>query len=166
MTEDRQQRLNEIAAIAVRTEEETQLPAQQLIAQWALESAWGAQPVGHANYFGIKKVARHTMSCMVETHEMINGKLIPFDCQFADYPSLEDSCRDYAWMITQDQKYRDPWQRYLKTRDRHQLTFDIAQIYATNTRYWQLATEIAGQQNVADAISHALVDQESSVVRT
>lgn len=160
MTEDRQQRLNEVAAIAVRIEAETQLPAQLLIAQWALESAWGAHPAGHANYFGIKKAARHTMCCTVETHEMINGKLVPSDLEFADYPSLEDSCKDYAWLITHGAPYRDAWRKYLETRDVHQLVFDVAREYATNRRYWELALAIAEQQNVADAISHALVDAE------
>ena len=48
--EDREQRLKEVAAIAVALEAQTGCPAQLLIAQWALESEWGAKPAGHANY--------------------------------------------------------------------------------------------------------------------
>jgi hypothetical protein len=29
-----------------------------MIAQWAVESRWGENPVGHANYFGVKRAAR------------------------------------------------------------------------------------------------------------
>ena len=51
--EDREARLNEVARIAVALEAQTGCPAQLLIAQWAIESNWGAKPVGHANYFGV-----------------------------------------------------------------------------------------------------------------
>ena len=51
--DDREVRLNEVARIAVALEAETGCPAQLLVAQWAVESQWGAKPVGHANYFGI-----------------------------------------------------------------------------------------------------------------
>lgn len=57
MDNDRNQRLAEVARIAVRLEAETGCPAQLLIAQWALESQWGAEPAGVANYFGMKKAA-------------------------------------------------------------------------------------------------------------
>jgi hypothetical protein len=43
-------RLNEVARIAVRLEQKTGCPAQLMIAQWAIESAWGEKPVGHANF--------------------------------------------------------------------------------------------------------------------
>ena len=59
MDKDRDRRLAEVARIAVRIEAETGCPARLLIAQWALESEWGAKPAGAANYFGIKKAARH-----------------------------------------------------------------------------------------------------------
>jgi flagellum-specific peptidoglycan hydrolase FlgJ len=57
---DRQARLTQVAQIAVRLEKETGCPARLMIAQWAIESQWGEKPVGHANYFGIKRAARHT----------------------------------------------------------------------------------------------------------
>ena len=53
-------RLKEVARIAVRLDQQTDCPVQLLIAQWAIESAWGAKPVGYAYYFGIKKADRHT----------------------------------------------------------------------------------------------------------
>jgi len=95
--ENLQTRLNEVARIAVRLDQQTGCPAQLLIAQWAIESAWGEKPVGHANYFGIKRAARHTQWCIVETREVVGGKSVVENLEFADYDSLEDSCRDYAW---------------------------------------------------------------------
>ena len=58
--ENREQRLKEVAGIAAALEKQTACPAQLLIAQWAIESEWGAKPVGHANYFGVKKAAIDT----------------------------------------------------------------------------------------------------------
>lgn len=155
MDDQRQQRLNGVAAIAVRIEAATGLPAQMLIAQWALESQWGAKPAGHANYFGIKKAARHALCCTVTTHEVVHGKPVDLDLEFADYPSLDESCDDYAWLITHGDPYREAWRGYQKTKDVHGLVFGIAGIYATGLQYAQLATQIASQGNVIDAISRA-----------
>ena len=47
--ENLETRLNEVARIAVRLEQQTACPAQLLIAQWAIESKWGEKPVGKAN---------------------------------------------------------------------------------------------------------------------
>ena len=49
------------------------------------------------------------MCCTVTTHEVIHGQSVEMDLDFADYPSLEDSCRDYAWLITQGAPYRAAW---------------------------------------------------------
>ncbi len=97
---DRDQRLKEVAGIAAALEKQTGCPARLMIAQWALESEWGAKPVGHFNFFGIKKAARHTQCCTVTTHEFVNGKSVVQDLEFADYDSLAASCADYAWLIT------------------------------------------------------------------
>src|SRR5689334_5474463 len=101
MEKTRSERLAEVGRIAVRLEAETGCPARLLIAQWALESEWGAKPAGKANFFGIKKAARHEKCCTVTTREVINGKSVVQKLEFADYDSLEESCRDYAWLITQ-----------------------------------------------------------------
>ena len=72
--DDRQSRLSEVARIAVALEAQTGCPAQLMIAQWALESKWGAKPVGHANYFGVKMAPRHKLCCTVTTHEVVDGE--------------------------------------------------------------------------------------------
>jgi flagellum-specific peptidoglycan hydrolase FlgJ len=155
MEPQRKQRLDDIARIAVTLEAETGLPAQVLIAQWALESEWGAKPAGHANYFGIKKAARHEKCCTVTTHEVVKGKSVVLDLEFADYDSLDASCRDYAWLITNGQPYREAWQQYQRDKNVNNLVFGIAQTYATGLQYAQLATQIARQTNVAEAIAGA-----------
>jgi len=95
-------------------ESKTGCPAQLLIAQWALESKWGAKPAGNANFFGVKKSDRHEKCCTVSTREVVNGKSVVQDLDFADYDSLEDSCKDYAWLITQGAPYHQAWAQYQK----------------------------------------------------
>jgi flagellum-specific peptidoglycan hydrolase FlgJ len=152
---DIDQRLQEVARIAVKLEAETGCPAQLMIAQWAIESAWGTKPVGHANYFGIKKADRQTKCCTVTTREVINGKSVVEKLEFADYDSLEDSCRDYAWLITHGSPYHTAWERYQQDHDLQALIAAVAHLYATDPAYAALASTIAGQPNVARAIAEA-----------
>jgi N-acetylmuramoyl-L-alanine amidase len=149
-------RLNEVARIAVRLEQQTACPAQLLIAQWAIESKWGEKPVCHANYFGVKRAARHKQWCTVTTREVVNGKSVIENLEFADYDSLADSCRDYAWLITQGAPYRAARARYRADFDLHVLIVAVAGTYATDPNYARLAVTIAGQANVAHAIAKAI----------
>ena len=151
----RSQRLEEVARIAVRLEAETGLPAQLLVAQWALESKWGQHPAGQANFFGIKKAGRHPKCCTVTTHELLKGRPVVVDLEFADYDSLEDSCGDYAWLITQGAPYREAWTQYQLDKNVENLVAAIAHIYATDLQYGRLVTRIAKQSNVAQAIREA-----------
>jgi len=153
--ENLETRLNEVARIAVRLEQQTDCPAQLLIAQWAIESKWGEKPVGHANYFGIKRAARHTQWCTVPTREVVNGKSVVENLEFADYDSLEDSCCDYGWLITTGVPYHVAWEQYLKDRNLPALITAVARTYATDPDYARLTTVIADQTNVAQAISEA-----------
>lgn len=155
MEAQRKQRLDEVARIAVAIEAETGLPAQMLIAQWAVESRWGEKPAGKANYFGVKKADRHEKCCTVTTHEVVGGKPVKLDLEFADYDSLEESCRDYAWLITHGQPYREAWRQYQADGDLHKLITGIARVYATDPNYATLLTRIARQTNVSAAIEAA-----------
>lgn len=148
----RQERLNEIAGIAVKLEGETGLPAQLIVAQWAVESEWGAKPAGHANYYGIKKADRNPKCCKVETHETINGKDVIQDLEFSDYDSLADSARDYAWLITHGTPYAGAWAAFQANHNLVQFVFDIAHVYATGAGYAKLAVAISQQSNVQSAI--------------
>jgi flagellum-specific peptidoglycan hydrolase FlgJ len=149
---DREQRLMEIARSAVALETETGCPAPLMIAQWALESDWGAKPACHANFFGMKREARHAKGCVVTTTEFVNGQWITQDLQFAEYDSLEDSCRDYAWLITRGEPYRAAWERYQKDHDLHALITAVASKYASDPAYARLVTEIADQMKVEQSL--------------
>lgn len=155
MNTNRSQRLAEVAKIAVCLEAETGVPPKMLVAQWAIESRWGAKPVGKFNVFGVKRAKRHTQFCAVETREVIDGKEVKRVCEFADYDSLEAACRDYAWLITRGTPYRAAWRQYQQTRDVAELVEFVARVYATDPNYARLANQIAAQTNIAAAIEVA-----------
>ncbi len=151
---DRDQRLQEIARIAAKLEAETSCPARLMVAQWAVESKWGAEPAGHANYFGMKKAARHVKSCFVDTHEIIHGVSVPLRLEFADYDSLEESARDYAWLITHGAPYAEAWAAYKINGNFDTFAKGVLAKYAT-AQYGALALAIAAQMNVRQALAEA-----------
>lgn len=148
-------RLREIARLAVAMETGTGVPARLLIAQWAIESRWGAKPVGQYNVFGIKRSARHAKFVDIATREVVAGSDQHVRVEFADYDSLEDACRDYAWLISQGSPYRAAWKQYQQDRDLNRLIDGVAQVYATDPGYARLLKQIAGQQNIAAWIEAA-----------
>ncbi len=152
---DLQARLSQVARIAVGLEATTGCPPTMLIAQWAVESRWGAKPAGHANYFGIKKNARDPECCTEPTVEVVDGKPEEETLEFADYDSLENSCKDYALLITTGAPYRAAWQAYKQSHELGALIVAVAKMYATDPNYAALVSLIAGQTNVARAIAAA-----------
>ncbi len=63
------------------------------------------------------------------------------------------SCRGYAWLITNGAPYRAAWEQYQKGHDLPSLIAAVARVYATGPGYAHLATLIAGQTNVEQAIA-------------
>jgi flagellum-specific peptidoglycan hydrolase FlgJ len=153
--QDLQGRLEEVCRIAVQLEKETGCPAQETVAQWAIESQWGAKPAGQHNYFGIKRAARHARFCTVLTREVINGKSVMQNLEFADYDSLADSCADFAWLITHGSPYAVAWRAYQEGKDLDRFLDSIAHVYATDPSYSKLVRTIARQANVSTAIEKA-----------
>ena len=153
--DDREARLQEVARIAVALEAQTGCPAQLMIAQWAVESQWGAKPVGHANYFGVKAHPQAARTCTVWTREVVDGEDVRCQQLFADYGSLEDSCRDYARLITEGAPYRAAWERYQDDHDLGALIAAVATRYSTSPQYAALVTAIANQTNIAEAVADA-----------
>ncbi len=95
------------------------------------------------------------------TREFVNGKFMVENLEFADYDSLEDSCPDYAWLITNGAPYRAAWTQYQRDRNLNALIAAVARVYATDPGYARLAEAIAGQSNVTQAIVAADGEQGS-----
>lgn len=99
---------------------------------------------------------------MIET--LPDGRVrVDLDDEFADYDSLEASCADYGWLITQGKPYRTAWQSYLVNKDVSRLVTAVARTYATAPQYVQLACEIAVEPRVTKALSGASLQLEVNV---
>ena len=100
----------------------------------------------------IKANCRDPKSCIVVTEEVVDSKLVEERLAFADYDSLADSARDYAFLITEGEPYHAAWQNFLKTHDLNALITAVSAEYATDPDYAKLVLEISGQANVVGAI--------------
>jgi flagellar protein FlgJ len=126
-------RLSAAAQAAVTCEHETGLPAEITVAQWALESGWGASAPGN-NCFGIKAYP----GCKVQsfpTQEVIGGERKKLTLPFAAFEDLS-CCFDYhARLITGGKPYSQAWAEYRQTHDVLALIAGIAPHYATDPSY-------------------------------
>ncbi len=178
MDKERQERLDEVCKVAVVVANDTRVPALSIVAQWAVESLWGATPCGK-NYFGIKRASRHRKfvtksttewftAAQIENWAAHRGSLVKtgernaighfkvlLQDEFADYESLEESVRDYAWLVSNGKPYAAAWAAYLAKRDVGAFIDGIAVAYSTSAAYSALVKQIAGQDNVRLAISKA-----------
>ena len=65
--------------------------ADSLIAQLALESAWGSKPTGKNNFAGLKSKDGKS----VNTKEYVNGKYVSIKDKFKNFESLEEFAKYY-----------------------------------------------------------------------
>ena len=83
----------------------------------------------------------------METQEVVKGKPVGQELQFADYDSVEDCWRDYALLIAKSEVYHEARQNYPQTRDLNALAA-VAGKYTTDPRYASLVSLIFPQPNV------------------
>ncbi|MBN6058681.1 glycoside hydrolase family 73 protein [Aggregatibacter actinomycetemcomitans] len=91
--------------IAKAIEKKWGVPAEVTIAQAALESGWGKKVKGNA-YFGIKgKGSKGSVN--FGTHEVINGKKIGINDNFASYGGFADAANGYGEFLNKNKRYRE-----------------------------------------------------------
>ncbi len=177
----REERLSAIAKAAVRLEVDRGYPPRLLLAQWALESNWGAKPSGANNFFGITfNPARHRSFEFCRTCEemterqiatlpederaTIRAKIplgagrfrIELDRKFASYESLDEALGDKTALIMNSPRYREAFERFRQDGDVEGLIERIAAAgYATASHYAQALLRISRQTNVLQAIEEA-----------
>jgi len=74
-----------------------------ILAQWAIESAWGQHQSGRNNYFGIKATHDQVAAGQATirwTHETINGVYQAMPQYFADYNTIQDGFDAHARLLT------------------------------------------------------------------
>jgi len=89
--------VKQACAAAMKSSEESGMPAMVTVAQAALESNWGQSKLSQEanNYFGIKAHGKHERIQM-STHECEGGKTVEVKAEFAKYASMLEcfECRD------------------------------------------------------------------------
>lgn len=108
----------------------TECLASVTLAQWALESAWGARMSGKFNYFGIKHFPGSPYSYSTyRTQEQINGRWITVEAQFVNFPSVEEAFRFHGALIVNQKnvyagayEYRSNWRLFIPAMAKHYAT--------------------------------------------
>ena len=127
-----------VIAAAQAADKATGIPASTTIAQWAVESGWGAKCTGTFNYFGIKAVEGQACTA-VQTHEVIDGQRIAVTANFANYASLPDAFTAHARLLADEPQYASA---RTKLPDAVAFTAAMAPVYATDPAYATTLTEI------------------------
>jgi flagellum-specific peptidoglycan hydrolase FlgJ len=85
-----------IIAAAQSAEVAWKIPASVILAQWALESGWGAHtPPGSNNPFG-EKALPSDPSVASKTTEVINGRVVPINAPFRAFTSIAEAFAFHA----------------------------------------------------------------------
>ena len=107
------------------------------IAQWAVESAWGAKSPGN-NPFGIKHMVGYPDQTF-HTHEEIHGQMVPEDLVFAAFPTITDAFTAHAALIATRAQYA-PAIALLPDVDAYVTA--LAHVYATASNYTSVLLSI------------------------
>lgn len=110
-----------------------------IVAQAALESAWGQKAPGN-NLFGIKSHGRSGGQTL-RTTEVVDGKPVSVNASFRQYGSPQESVQGYADFMIENPRYRP--MREAQGLDA-QLQALGASGYATDPKYAQKVSSIAG----------------------
>lgn len=112
------------------------LPAEVVLTQAGLESAWGSAAYGN-NFFGIKANAAWTgQTQLLGTSEFVGGKYVRVKRAFRKYSTPEESFVDYCKFIVGNRRYSAAVARYKQSGDSEQYCRDIAAAgYATAPDY-------------------------------
>jgi len=81
------------------------IPASVSIAQWALESAWGAHAPGF-NCFGVKALPGHAVQTFT-THEVVHGHSVQCQQNFAAFATLAEAFDCHAKLLATSAYYKD-----------------------------------------------------------
>ena len=114
------------------TQKEYKIPASITIAQWALESGWGAHmPKDSNNPFGIKaRTGEPYVSA--KTIEFINGRRVTIIAKFRKFSSLREAFEAHGSLIAKSSRYR----RAMSTvGDPDAFARALSGIYATDPNY-------------------------------
>jgi hypothetical protein len=122
----------EVIEAARVSERRWNVPASVTLAQWVVESAWGASmPPGSNNPFGIKSGPNQSF---VEspTHEVVNGETIARTARFRVFGSLQEAFEEHGRLLATSPSYVDAMKR---AADPAAFATALNGVYATDPNY-------------------------------
>lgn len=117
---------------AVASYEHWKVPAAVTLAQWVIESAWGAaMPPDSNNPFGIKAVANQP-AVDSETHEVVNGETITVTVKFRVFDSIGQAFDEHGRLLATNPAYSNAMQQ---VRNPDAFADALTGVYATDPDY-------------------------------
>lgn len=120
----------EIIAAARNSETKWRIPASVSIAQWALESGWGAHMPGN-NPFGIKKLPGYDTQ-VLWTAEYVQGRKVRCSQYFAAFTSIDQAFDCHARLLATSPYYT---QAFNALPNKIEFITTMAATYATDPHY-------------------------------
>jgi hypothetical protein len=118
------------AAVASRLH--WKVPAAISLAQWAVESAWGAaMPPGSNNPFGIKAVGTQP-AVETLTHEVVNGETITITAKFRMFDSVAAAFDEHGKLLATSSAYAAAMQQ---VQNPDAFADALTGVYATDPEY-------------------------------
>ena len=126
----------------------TNVPASISIAQWALESGWGAHmPPNSNNPFGVKSTgAEPYVTAATREFDKAAQQWVTAVAHFRKYPSLADAFTEHAQFLASNPRYAPCFEAPDATGFAQQLQ---ACHYATDPDYAMKLVEIIGAHDLA-----------------
>lgn len=130
---------------AQAAEAETGIPASVTLAQFILESGWGAHiPANSNNAFGVKAVAGQPY-VSEPTHEYVGGRLIPTTANFAVYPTLADAFIEHDYLLATSSYYANARACLPNVDD---FCNALTGVYSTSPAYGSTLIELIDEHNL------------------
>ena len=119
-----------IIAAAQAAQTKYRVPASVSVAQWALESGWGAHAPGN-NPFGIKAMPGYGTQTFA-THEVVHGHLVACQQTFAAFVSMDQAFVVHGLLLSTAPVYK---LAFAALPDRDKFVTLMAAHYATDPQY-------------------------------
>lgn len=108
------------------------IPVSITIAQWIVESAWGAAvPPGTNNPFGIKATGSQP-GVDSPTREVVNGQEVTVTAKFRTFPSLSDAFDEHGRLLATGMAYKAAMR---EANDPNAFADALTGVYATDPQY-------------------------------
>lgn len=146
MTKTNSNITQEVILAAQSGQHKYDVPASISIAQWALESGWGAHHMGSANnYFGMKFAKRHKNFVERPTKEFINQQWVTVMAKFAAFENMSEAFEDHAFLIASSSKYK----HVMEAKDNaDEFANRLEGVYATDPQYTEKLQKIMRDYNL------------------